>query len=263
MKTRFIKWLIPVLFFIPGLAFADYSITTTSETNSVAAFGNDSSNIVAIQKFTTIGAGTISTVSVLISYDSGTPSDHLNCGLYLDFGGSPLGFSLGDSSNFNASGVYPTFVSEPVSWGSPVSVDAVTDYWVVCTRSGSAGAPYYVYAGAASGTSPPSRTCAASILACSSDMKTWNMTINVVEGGPPPPPSGGISEIIAYADSSFGSTTGFTITNVTDFANQDFISLWLGSGLAVLFYLRYWIVALIIISAIVYFSYRAYVFYKY
>ncbi len=63
--------------------------------------------------------------------------------------------------------------------------------------------------------------------------------------------------LIAAATAGFASTTGFAIGDVTTWAGDNLIKLFIGSGLSVLYSLRYWIVALIIIGAIVYFSYRA------
>lgn len=78
----------------------------------------------------------------------------------------------------------------------------------------------------------------------------------------------GIGELIRQSNNSFYSTTGFPIVTtggnqgVTNWAGDNLIKLFIGSGLALLFYLRFWIVALAIISAIVYFAYRAFQFFK-
>lgn len=68
--------------------------------------------------------------------------------------------------------------------------------------------------------------------------------------------------MIANATSSFQTTTGFGVTDVVSWAGDNLIKVFIGSGLAVLYELRYWIVALIIIAAIVYFSYRAFQFFR-
>jgi hypothetical protein len=68
--------------------------------------------------------------------------------------------------------------------------------------------------------------------------------------------------LITTAESGFSSTTGFTVGSVVDWAGDNLISLFIGSGLAVLYELRYWIVALVIIAAIVYFAYRAFRFFR-
>lgn len=71
-----------------------------------------------------------------------------------------------------------------------------------------------------------------------------------------------MGDLITAADTGFASTTGFSISSVVDWAGDNLIKLWIGSGLAVLYSLRYWIVALIIIAAIVYFAYRAFRFFR-
>ena len=78
----------------------------------------------------------------------------------------------------------------------------------------------------------------------------------------PSPPSGGIGDMIAFANSAYASTTGFTLTATAAFAGDTFFNLFAGSGLAVLYELRYWIVALLILAAIIYFSFRALRFFK-
>lgn len=86
----------------------------------------------------------------------------------------------------------------------------------------------------------------------------------VIQAGPcaAPPAPNGISAMIAYADATFASTTGFTVSSTSDFAGDTFFNLFAGAGLAALYEVRYWVVAILIISAIVYFSYRALRFFK-
>lgn len=67
--------------------------------------------------------------------------------------------------------------------------------------------------------------------------------------------------ILATATSTFASTTGVTFTQLVDFM-ADQIKLVFGSGLAVLDALMPWIIALVVISAIVYFLYRAFRFFR-
>jgi len=173
------------MFLFSPFAHADYSIQTSSNNNSIAAFGNASSDIVYAQKFTSLGAGQVYTGSVLVSWDAGLPGDHLNCSILEDSAG-PHGANLGTSNNFTASTMYPTFTSETLTFSSPPSLAAASDYWLTCERSGAAsGGSYYVYAGEASATVPPSQVCATGPVSCSSDMKTGNILINVTEGGTP------------------------------------------------------------------------------
>lgn len=71
-----------------------------------------------------------------------------------------------------------------------------------------------------------------------------------------------MGDLVTSANTGFASTTGFSIDSVTQWAGDNLIKLFLGSGLAVLYSLRYWIVALVVIAAIVYFAYRAFRFFK-
>jgi len=68
--------------------------------------------------------------------------------------------------------------------------------------------------------------------------------------------------IIDAAQVQFASTTGFTVMSVVQWTGDNLIKLFIGSGLSVLYELRYWIVALVIISVIVFFAYRAFKFFR-
>ena len=68
--------------------------------------------------------------------------------------------------------------------------------------------------------------------------------------------------IIDTATTSFETTTGFSFANVVTWVGDNLISLFIGSGIGVLDALKYWIVALVVIGAIVYFAYRAFRFFR-
>lgn len=71
-----------------------------------------------------------------------------------------------------------------------------------------------------------------------------------------------MGDLVTNASDGFASTTGFTVASVVQWTGDNLITLFIGSGLAVLYELRYWIVALVIISVIVYFAYRAFRFFR-
>lgn len=71
-----------------------------------------------------------------------------------------------------------------------------------------------------------------------------------------------MGDLITAAESGFATTTGFSVGDVVTWSGTNLIKLFIGSGLAVLYELRYWIVALVIIGAIVYFAYRAFRFFQ-
>jgi hypothetical protein len=68
--------------------------------------------------------------------------------------------------------------------------------------------------------------------------------------------------LISNATTSFQTTTGFDIASVVSWMADNLLKPFIGSGLAVLYELRYWIVALIIIGAVVYFAFRAFQFFR-
>jgi len=67
--------------------------------------------------------------------------------------------------------------------------------------------------------------------------------------------------IINSATSTFNTTTGFTLDSVVDFMT-DQITLVIGSGLGLLQNLMPWIVALALISGVVWFLFRAFKFFR-
>lgn len=71
-----------------------------------------------------------------------------------------------------------------------------------------------------------------------------------------------MGDLVTDASTGFATTTGFSIASVVDWVGDNLITLFIGSGLSVLYNLRYWIVALVIIGAIVYFAYRAFRFFR-
>jgi len=68
--------------------------------------------------------------------------------------------------------------------------------------------------------------------------------------------------LIATSSAGFASTTGFAISDVVSWMGTNLLGLFIGSGLAVLYELRYWIVALIVIAAVIYFAYRGFRFFR-
>lgn len=68
--------------------------------------------------------------------------------------------------------------------------------------------------------------------------------------------------LVNAATTTFASTTGFTLDATLAWAVSSFYDLFIGSGLAILYELRGWIVAIIMIAAIVYFAYRLFQFFR-
>lgn len=71
-----------------------------------------------------------------------------------------------------------------------------------------------------------------------------------------------MGDLISSSTAAFETTTGFGVADVVTWTGDNLIKVFIGSGLAVLYELRYWIVALVIIAAIVYFAYRAFQFFR-
>lgn len=67
--------------------------------------------------------------------------------------------------------------------------------------------------------------------------------------------------LVGTATSTFETTTGFTFSDVVAWM-ADLLKLVIGSGLGLLDALMGWIIALVVISAIVYFLFRAFRFFR-
>lgn len=68
--------------------------------------------------------------------------------------------------------------------------------------------------------------------------------------------------LVSNATSSFQTTTGFDMSSVVTWMATNLLEPFIGAGLAVLYNLRYWIVALVALSIIVYFAYRGFHFFR-
>jgi hypothetical protein len=78
----------------------------------------------------------------------------------------------------------------------------------------------------------------------------------------PTPPGGNFGDLITNASEGAETTIGFNVAGVASWAGTNLISLFIGSGLAVIYNLRFWLVALAIIGAIIFFAYRAFIFFR-
>lgn len=74
--------------------------------------------------------------------------------------------------------------------------------------------------------------------------------------------AGSFSFLANNADNAFKDTTGTTMGASVGWVGNNLTEIFIGGGLSLLYYLRWWIVALILLSAIVYFSFRAYLFFR-
>lgn len=68
--------------------------------------------------------------------------------------------------------------------------------------------------------------------------------------------------LITAATSTFETTTGFSLASAVTWVGDNLIKLFIGSGISALDALKGWIVALVLISLVVYFAYRAFRFFR-
>jgi len=79
---------------------------------------------------------------------------------------------------------------------------------------------------------------------------------------PPPTTDDSLMDWLNTATTTFEQTSGFSIVGVTNWMADNLLKLWAGMGLSVLYTLRYWIVALIIIASILFFAAKAWRFFR-
>lgn len=87
--------------------------------------------------------------------------------------------------------------------------------------------------------------------------------INYVAPPPPPPmPEGPIADLASSSNAAFTATVGFSVGGALLWVQDNLIKLFIGSGIEVLYVLRFWIVAFAMISSIVYFAFAAFRFFR-
>ncbi len=80
-------------------------------------------------------------------------------------------------------------------------------------------------------------------------------TLTVVEDTPEPP-SNPFAAVVAEGDTVMTTVTGENMQANVSYAGDTFYKPFIGAGLSVLYYIRYWVVALVIIGLIVFFYRR-------
>lgn len=265
--TRLLTVLGLSLILAPAFAFADSTVTGSNTYSAFDSIGYDSSDVYYAYKFVAPQAGTVDSLDLGLQ-QIGTPPD-LDISLQTDSGGSPDGtpqglVTVGPGITLGCVGGSRS----TIALGSSVSLSNGATYWIVMHIGGSGDSSnrYQLCGegGAPSGTSAYANSTPSWINTTS----LGNYEFVVHDAGPPPPPpppppsSGGIMSLIDLADQGFGSTTGFTAAAAVTWTQDNLIRLFIGSGMAVLYNLRYWIMALLVIASVVYFAFRAFMFFR-
>lgn len=68
--------------------------------------------------------------------------------------------------------------------------------------------------------------------------------------------------LIASSSASFTDTVGFSLSSVVDWMGAELALPFIGGGVSILYALRYWIIALVALSIVIYFAYRAFRFFR-
>ena len=64
--------------------------------------------------------------------------------------------------------------------------------------------------------------------------------------------------LIDTANSGFSSTTGMTISDVVTWGTTNLFQVFIGTGLALLYDFRYWIVLLVVVGVVIAFGFRGF-----
>jgi len=121
-----------LLLFAPFSAFADYTVTSTANTDGVITLATGEWNKAA-QKLTTIGAGTIQAIEFCL-YKSGSPTGDVTLTVKDDSGDNPGSTSYA-TATLTASGFTTTHDRKTFTLSSPLSVSAATTYWLQVDRT--------------------------------------------------------------------------------------------------------------------------------
>lgn len=76
---------------------------------------------------------------------------------------------------------------------------------------------------------------------------------------PPPPP---FEELIRNATSTFNQTVGFPPSEAVQWSGDNLIKPIMGGGFSILYVIRFWIIAVVVIYIILFFAFKAFRFYK-
>lgn len=100
-----------------------YTLTSNTDTTAIATWGSTAERFAIT--FTTLGAGTVSTVDFCIGVGSGTPTG-IACEIWNDSAGSPgSSVAVSNTRSVSGAGSRHTF-----TFAAPVNVSATTTYWV-------------------------------------------------------------------------------------------------------------------------------------
>ncbi len=250
---RKLAFLIPLLFILPSFASADNNFSACDNTtiNAVSSFspanplvkcyGVTLTQDLTMTGFQLTGIGSDNGSDVL--YNAGT-------------GNTAIYYKSVNGTDTSCHQVVP-----PAPFGSPVSDPFNVGLSVNITfLSGTVQPQINLYRTSACNTS----------FGTLIQGTAWTFTANALQSENPhifyflplPPNSNSFNDNISAAYSVYNDTVGTSIGSTTQWATSNLLSLFLGSGLALLYYLRSWIVALIIIAAIVYFAYLAFRFFR-
>lgn len=137
MKKLLSSLLILATALVPIAVLADYTITTTTLTEEITGFGRagagDFQQVADV--FTTIGAGTVSSIEIGVKIDAGSPADDVVIAVQADSAGVPSGIDLATGS-IAAASITGTCAAYSVTLAAPVALDAATTYFGVLRRSG-------------------------------------------------------------------------------------------------------------------------------
>lgn len=250
----------------PAKTFAN---TYESQTSNDDWSTVDTSTAKKGQGFVAESTHTVTSVKIKV-FIEGTPGT-ATLSLYHDNSGVPG--TLMTSGTFNANSLTTSNTGQivDVTMDSEETVTSGQTYIIVLSDSSASSGNDIAWNGLGdSGFTPTSIQSSNNGISWGSlqpDAFYFEIDGNAVGGGggggdPPPPTSDFGLGFVSVNETHFASTTGFTASSLVGWTGSTLIKPFMGSGLAVLYYLRYWILVLIIMAIIIFFSYKAFKLYK-
>jgi len=209
-------------------ALADYSQTWGGNTISQTMF-NDGTGVAQMRlatAFTTVGAGTISSVQYDACIGSNSPDGNFIVALQADSAGSPSGTDLATYSITGSSLPSTCGTFQTATLSSTVSLSATTQYWIVFRATGTPDLrlSYNVRgdtSGDASHHSKKYATSAGGVWTSLISSRILHASISVTEAPPPPPPppptptTGSSTAWMPQASQLLGNVTSATVLTGT------------------------------------------------
>lgn len=266
-KIRIQFYILTSLFLLlPSFAMADQTISFGGPSSDGQQIGSATGARLWAWHFTPSINSTSIEVSACIA-SLGSNSDGVTIELLTDSGGNPG--SVIDSFTVDNANLFCGSGDPAVDYGTLTgSLTSGTQYWIGFRRSNATSNSdsnrYYIY-----GDYPGTHEVWVGLTDDWADSfqdndRDFDGNIVLVASGGGGGGGGGsnLGQLLLDANEGYGNTTGFNVGAAVAWSGDNFIGLFIGSMLGALLALKYWIAASLILAAVIFFSMRAFVFFR-